>query len=546
MGVHVILHINPQRINADDWARVHDDTLALLEAWPTPLLGWGIRSIEGVQVPMYMRSLRCDERDPRNALWLVIGDKGSLQTGECQTLYRDLRHYERQLQRHSNEDIVTAAAAPDKDDTSGPARVFGDKTQGHPFHFAVLAAAMLVEERFPRDAMVWGDIDRGQAEEARRMAAPILGRELPLPVRVDAPRLIERLRARYEGDRLAQAFNRVFLTDGDDKHEAMLHAFPGDEGAREWQRELANYSSPSCLGALGLFISWLNAGRPLREACRLACAAPEGPRFSPEELVDAVASTWIGVPRPIREPMDVFRKPAGASHTVATLFGSFLLDLSVIGRRLRVHVEPAALRDELVAAFGDAGGALAQRLRDKSETMERRLLMGAEELNGFLERVRTEAGDDPAALATLRSPEEMSERTRQEVHAMTYVALRTLSQLRDEGPTMSAALADAKKARRLSARLLSEHGPTLTEDAWDAILAEEDPEVLAWLAALSSLRVDELRASQVRRALFENVALRRYAIKMARDARAMAEMEAWIEGARAAGGKGDRGHPRGS
>jgi hypothetical protein len=54
---------------------------------------------------------------------------------------------------------------------------------------------MVVEERFPKHAMVWGDIDRGQAEEARRLAAPILGREVPLPVRVDAPRLLERLGA---------------------------------------------------------------------------------------------------------------------------------------------------------------------------------------------------------------------------------------------------------------------------------------------------------------------------------------------------------------
>lgn len=45
--------------------------------------------------------------------------------------------------------------------------------------------------------MVWGDIDRDQSEEANRLAASILGRDSALPVRVDAPRLIERLRAHY-------------------------------------------------------------------------------------------------------------------------------------------------------------------------------------------------------------------------------------------------------------------------------------------------------------------------------------------------------------
>jgi hypothetical protein len=52
MGVHVILDIDPQSIDADAWAGVHDDTLALLEAWPTPLLGWGVRLIEGARVPI--------------------------------------------------------------------------------------------------------------------------------------------------------------------------------------------------------------------------------------------------------------------------------------------------------------------------------------------------------------------------------------------------------------------------------------------------------------------------------------------------------------
>lgn len=96
---------------------------------------------------------------------------------QCQEMQRSLARYRARCSRldgPASHDIIVEAARAERDDTSGPVRVFGDKTQGYPYHFAVLAAAMLIEERFPRDAMVWGDIDDGQAEEAARLAAPIL------------------------------------------------------------------------------------------------------------------------------------------------------------------------------------------------------------------------------------------------------------------------------------------------------------------------------------------------------------------------------------
>ena len=81
MGVNVILDIDPRGIDQAAWTRVYEETLALLEAWQPRLLGWGARSFEGVQAPMYLRSLRHEE-DPREVHWRVAGDRDSLRTGE--------------------------------------------------------------------------------------------------------------------------------------------------------------------------------------------------------------------------------------------------------------------------------------------------------------------------------------------------------------------------------------------------------------------------------------------------------------------------------
>lgn len=533
MGVHVILDIDPRGIDEPAWTAVYDETLALLEAWQPRLLGWGWRSIEGIQVPMYLRSIRSNEADPRKAAWSVVGDRESLQTAESLSLYRDLGHYTERRIQGATDDIVIAAAAPAKVDTGGPVQVFGDKTQGCPYHFAVLAAAMLVEERFPRQAMVWGDIDRGQAEEARRMAAPILGRELPLPVRVDAARLLERLRARYDADALPGAFERVFLGEADERHEAVLRAFPGEKGAQQWLHALAGHKAPSSLGGIRLVIAWLNAGRDLREACRLACLAPEGPRFSPEAFVDALASTWVAIPPPAREPLGVFRKPSGASHTVATLLGSFFLDMNAIGRHLRIHIEPATIAAGLSVVFGDQGPALAAQLREKSAKIEAQLRERADDVNSFVARASEQAGDDTEALVAIRSADAMGPNQRRWVRVMAWSVMKVLASFRDGDPKIAATLAVAEKAKSLLVRALAERPPVLTEDAWDIILAESDAEVLAWWVALMSMRGDELHQSQVRRAFFENAEIRRHAMAIGHDEREMREISELVAKARA-------------
>src|SRR6185312_3069512 len=91
-----------------------------------------------------------------------------------------------------------ACAAP----PSPVGRVFGEGEQSPSCQLALLAAAMVVESRFPGDALVSGCFDREKAELARRWASGVLGTSVALPVRVDAWRLAERLGARYAGKAL--------------------------------------------------------------------------------------------------------------------------------------------------------------------------------------------------------------------------------------------------------------------------------------------------------------------------------------------------------
>ena len=63
MGIYIHLYFDPRCIDADEWASAYDETLAMLEAWPTRLIGWGTRELYGRKVPLYTRSIRDAEGD---------------------------------------------------------------------------------------------------------------------------------------------------------------------------------------------------------------------------------------------------------------------------------------------------------------------------------------------------------------------------------------------------------------------------------------------------------------------------------------------------
>ncbi len=534
MGVQVILNIDPRGIDDAQWEAAYDETAMLLSAWQPPLLGWDQRLVEGIRVVMYTNSVT--GFNAGGAHWCVVGDRETLRTAECQELYRDLSRYRSgsdrfdRSERPACNDIVVDAARADGHDSGRSVQVIGDTTQGYPYHFAVLAAAMLIEERFPAHAMVGGDIDRGQAKEAAHLAEPILKRRLVLPVRVDAPRLIERLKASYSPDELPGAFHRVYLGECG-AEEAVLRAFPSEEGTRLWRAALSSHSSPAVLGVVRLMIDWLNSGRKLSDACRFACLEPAGPRYAPECFINTLALTWIAVPTTVREALGAFRMPTGAAHTVASLFGSFFLDMQATGRNLRITMEFDEIARELTQAFGDAAPELVSRLFRESATLEESLSELTGGVAALVEEARTVRPDDTESLITIRDVAALGEAQDLWVRVAAWNVQRAIARLKVLPGSMDA-LASTSKARRFIAQMIATHGPTITEGAWSHILTEESSEVLMWYMALVSLSSRGLHQLQVRRALLENQQLLRLAMALAADTSQMLAVEEIVTQAR--------------
>lgn len=111
------------------------------------------------------------------------------------------------MDRESDEDILVRVMAPDGG-KGGYANLFGNKTQGLPYHTMVLAIATLVENRLPGAAMAAGDIDATAALMACRELEKIFGESFSEPVLLSEGRV----RARAS-DRLPVSAVDDFVAD---------------------------------------------------------------------------------------------------------------------------------------------------------------------------------------------------------------------------------------------------------------------------------------------------------------------------------------------
>jgi hypothetical protein len=541
MGVHINVDVDPLALTPAAWEAAFDETLRLLSAWQPALMGLGHREIATIRVTQYTNSIVC--RDADGISWCVVGDRESLRTAESHWLFRSLDRGTKRwprlpktdddAPRESPRDILVPLAQDARGRESVVSLMSG-KTQGYPYHYALLAAAMVIEDRLPGVAVVSGDIDRAQAREASRMAEPILGRQLPLPVRVDAARLMARLGEHFADEALAEAFQKLLVPGGYDATEVMLRICPGDAGAQIWKRELGQFQM-NTIGVVRLLVSWFNAGRDLATACRIACLAPDGPRFEPEGFVEAVGSTWIAVPPSAREVLAPFRRPEGCAPTVWSQLSDVFFDATSAGRHMNASLERATALAALVEVFGqERGQTLCQRLTDKSAKIEADLAARAAPVQDLVARAAAHADDDTELLVGVSDPRALGPQQRLYIETMAFGAARTLQALRDSVKERII-VESAEKAKGVIAYLSSKHGPTLTEDAWNRILALDDVGELSFCCALLLGRSNEIHIAQTRRALLENSTLLHHAMAIARDEQRMSEFEACF-GALAKGG----------
>ena len=525
MGVYLGLEIMPHCIGNDEWHEAYEDSLALLKAWPDPLMGIERERRGSLERTVYSRQLEHGRDDPSKRHWHVVGDFKTKETGESFVLHYDLNHYlsggPRPSKSSRDSDIIAILINEDPDYR----KVFCEKTQGHLYHFPILGVAMLIEARFPRHAHASGDIDIHQAKRAQDHVRAVTGKALDLPVCVDAGRLLQRIQRHCHGKEAVKRFLEVHRGGFREGFKA-LHSMCANDFAEWFVDKLRSYRSPGQLGAIDLCMDWLGATRDLRTLCETACIRDDGPRFDPVGFAGALASTWISVDESLRGVLGPFRKPEGEAGTVMSQLGSALFDIGGLkGRDMEFHMNEEDILEVFSRLFPDRLDPMRQAFKAKAAAIKGDLeecREGAEQWAGRCEE-EPEPGDGSSVMA-LESFGKASPRQKAILETVAWTAARARSMILAEQPGFLEGPADRLIER--IAMATERHGLTLTEDAWKWLDRESGQGFLQYLLSLAAIGSHEQAFWNARKGMLENRDLCLAAFEMSNDEAFLAKMEA--------------------
>jgi hypothetical protein len=227
MHTFIRMDIMPYQIDPHAWKEVYAEALALVRAYP-----FLDHDLDGNIRRTQERELLI--RTDRVVGWRTSGDLRSMTQAQSFSLVQDLHFYRNKGSDHIDhyDDILHAGvfdhfSKKDQQRYAQPsiAVVFDARTNLLPYHIPLLAIACLIEHRFPRHAMVYGDIELEQMKQATDWATSILQCPILLPERADQHKLLDRITPmfRQETGRLA-AFLECTLHPYDQQLDAFVRS----------------------------------------------------------------------------------------------------------------------------------------------------------------------------------------------------------------------------------------------------------------------------------------------------------------------------------
>lgn len=239
MGIFINLSIS-KSVTKDEWERVYEETLQLIEHLPlAERRRVKIRDIDTICI------VRTEEQDD-GCGWNATGDYNTMHTAENYFMPRDIvgNHKVEPDAGDAMFGILPVYMDYDWEEErfSHIYEIWGNKTQGEPYHIYLLAVAALIEARLGRKAFTYGDITRGQFKKAVEIANQYLEEPIDVPDRCDMERLLIRTKKLPlpPMEQLA-VFERLYLgTSGEEFGTYIRQMFSNDELEEYWKNRFAD------------------------------------------------------------------------------------------------------------------------------------------------------------------------------------------------------------------------------------------------------------------------------------------------------------------
>lgn len=278
MGIFIHLEVS-KSVTEEEWEKVYEETLTLVKAFPlAERRKVPCRGIETIcLVPTIEREDSYGWNNEKTRIgWTADGDYETMNIAEEYYLPRNLIDGDGVETEEEAGDAMMAALPAylnyDWKDTrcSHCYGLWGNKTQGEPYHMYLLSIACLIEARLGDKAFVYGDITRGQCRKAVEMANKYLDVPIDIPDRCDIGRFAKRVEKLplNESERLA-VFERLYLGTLDGEFGEYMRSYYSEGACDEyWKNRFNNYRIGT-VGFDGLIHDYLLLGFDLEKLCYL-------------------------------------------------------------------------------------------------------------------------------------------------------------------------------------------------------------------------------------------------------------------------------------
>ena len=199
MGININLYIS-KSVTKQEWKQVYEESLQLAKAFH--LADLKITNIKGIETYCLVSSCECEkpriwEKDHKEIGWSTVGDHETLRIAEEYFTPRNLID-DNEYDINAGDAILAAISTYEEIEECdiGAEQVYylwGNKTQGRPYHMFLLAIACMIVSRLEEKAYVGGDITRGQCRKAVALANEHLQRPIELPDQCDMEQLHRRI-----------------------------------------------------------------------------------------------------------------------------------------------------------------------------------------------------------------------------------------------------------------------------------------------------------------------------------------------------------------
>ena len=155
MGLYIHATINLKGISDKDWESAWQKSLDIFKRFPLPLSRHTIETELGEKRHVYSQNLVLN-KGKKDECWYLEGDLVSMQSSETFVLYRHLESYKEKYGTHHGcfEESVFKTDDATYPSSSNGIELWDSKTQGYPFHLAILAVGIVLENQFPDNCYI--------------------------------------------------------------------------------------------------------------------------------------------------------------------------------------------------------------------------------------------------------------------------------------------------------------------------------------------------------------------------------------------------------